>query len=222
MKQTIDMLVSVKNWALIIVVVLLAAMSNASVANEPYNLCVRCGNMEFNAARETASQKEKSVQKCRELAERGLSSAQLALGIRCANGWGVEKNYIEAKKWFRRAAAQEDDKEETIKAVRDSLGSREGFATSREVAYYNLAVMSSNGWGCKPDKTMAVMQFRIAAHYGLKEAQLVVGDLYANGDGVDKDEKIALEWYRKAAEQGDKNAQRKIGALESRHRKVAE
>lgn len=222
MNKTIDMLVNVKNWGLIIAVVLLADISSATVANEQYNLCVRCGNVEFNAARETASQKEKAVQKCRELAERGLPSAQLVLGIRCANGWGVEKNYVEAKKWFRRAAAQEDENEETIKAVKGSLGSREGFATSREVAYYNLAVMSSNGWGGKPDKTMAVMQFCIAANYGLKEAQLVVGDLYTNGDGVDKDEKIALEWYRKAAEQGDKNAQRKIVALESRHRKVSE
>ena len=42
----------------------------------------------------------------RPLAEQGNSSAQSALGLMYGLGQGVEKNHVEAEKWFRLAAKQ--------------------------------------------------------------------------------------------------------------------
>jgi len=105
-------------------------------------------------------------------------------------GLGVDKDYSEAAKWFRKAAEQGHAK-----------------------AQFILGVMYANGQGVAQDNAEAVKWYRRAAEQGNAKAQLNLGVMYANGQGVAQDNAEAVKWFRKAAEQGDTDAQRRLKRL---------
>ncbi len=125
----------------------------------------------------------------RERAENNDSEAQFNLGLSYEYGNnGVEKNLIEAVKWYRKSA---------------NLGNAK--------AQFCLGVCYANGNGVVQNYAEAVKWYRRGAEQGCKEAQLNLGVCYEYGDGVDKDFKEALTWYFKAALQGNDEAQYKVG-----------
>ena len=63
------------------------------------------------------------------LAKRGVAEAQYGLGFMFESGWGVEKDYAEAVKWYRMAA-------------------RQGHAKSQ----YNLGILYIHGLGVEQDQ----------------------------------------------------------------------
>lgn len=101
---------------------------------------------------------------------------------------GIEKDFEEAVKWYRKAAEQGFD------IAQDSLGN----------CYYL-------GHGVDEDYVKAVKWYRKAAEQGLCTAQDSLGDCYYYGRGVDEDDAEAVKWYRKAAEQGLDTAQHSLG-----------
>ena len=101
---------------------------------------------------------------------------------------GIEKDFEEAVKWYRKAAEQGFD------IAQDSLGN----------CYYL-------GHGVDEDYVKAVKWYRKAAEQGLCTAQDSLGDCYYYGRGVDEDDAEAVKWYRKAAEQGLDTAQFSLG-----------
>ena len=100
-----------------------------------------------------------------------------------------EKNYVEAVKWFRKAAEQ-------------------GLASGQ----YNLGVCYMNGNGVAKNPYEAVTWYRKAAEQGFASGQNSLGACYIAGIGVAKDPTEAVKWFRKAAEQGDADAQCFLGA----------
>ena len=102
---------------------------------------------------------------------------------------GIEKDFEEAVKWYRKAAEQGFD------IAQDSLGN----------CYYL-------GHGVDEDYVKAVKWYRKAAEQGLCTAQDSLGDCYYYGRGVDEDDAEAVKWYRKAAEQGLDTAQFSLGS----------
>jgi len=121
-------------------------------------------------------------------AEQNDPQAQFDLGFEYEQGIGVEKNYAEAVKWYRKAAEQ-------------------NFAP----AQYNLGACYLSGEGVSKDYAEAVKWFRKAAAQNLASAQAMLGTCYANGQGVPKDYAEAVNWSRKAAEQNDAIAQYDLG-----------
>ena len=113
-------------------------------------------------------------------AEKGDAKAQTELGQMYRNGNGVPKDYAEAVKWYRKAAAQ-----------------------GNAIAQDNLGWMYCGGDGVPKDRTEAVRWFRKAAEQGYADAQRDLGASYQVGDGVPKDSTEAVKWFRKAADQGD-------------------
>jgi TPR repeat protein len=103
---------------------------------------------------------------------------------------GVEQDYTEAAKWFRKAADQGN-----IKGQHD-LG----------VRYYL-------GQGVQVDYVEAMKWFRKAAEQGDAEAQSILGGMYLLGQGVDKNYAEATKWFRKAADQGYAEAQDNLGSM---------
>jgi hypothetical protein len=103
------------------------------------------------------------------------------------NGDGVEKDPVEAVKWYRKAAEQ-------------------GHAD----AQVNLGECFMNGQGVAKDPVDAVKWYRKAAEQGLAIAQLSLGVCFNYGQGVAKNLTEAVEWYRKAAEQGDAVARKRL------------
>ena len=94
---------------------------------------------------EPATQHLKAGQRDRIL---GFAAVQTSIGLMYNHGDGVAKDYTEAVRWFRKAAAQ-------------------GYAD----AQYNLGVMSDNGRGMTKDEAEAVRWYRRAANQGHAQAQ---------------------------------------------------
>lgn len=89
-----------------------------------------------------------------ELADQGDAKAQYDLGLLKAKNQGVEKDFKEAVKWYRKAAEQGDDD-----------------------AQYNLGVMYENGQGVEKDDKKAVKWYRKAAEQGDEDAKVALKEL---------------------------------------------
>ena len=105
------------------------------------------------------------------------------LGVMYTNGEGVTQDYVEAVRWYRKAAEQ-------------------GYA----IAQHNLGVMYAIGEGVPEDDTEAVRWYRKAAEQRDANAQYKLGVKYARGEGVPEDDKQAYAWISIAAAQGVENA----------------
>ena len=148
-------------------------------------------------------------------AERGDAQSQLEWGsVLFSGSLGIAKGYVEAVKWFRKAAEQNNataqhnlgtcyangmgvakDEAEALKWFRKAAG--QDVAASQWQVGYRFA----NGNGIAKDEAEAAKWYRMAAEQNLAEAQFSLGACYAFGKGVMKDEEEAVKWYRKAAEQ---------------------
>ena len=114
-------------------------------------------------------------------------------GLCYENGRGVNQDYTEAVRWYRKAAEQGDAD-----------------------AQWSLGLCYENGQGVNQDYTEAVRWYRKAAEQGDADAQRFLGLCYENGRGVNRDCAEAVKWYTKAAEQGDRYAQKRIDSLSFR------
>ncbi|EFA27847.1 conserved hypothetical protein [Haemophilus influenzae HK1212] len=113
---------------------------------------------------------------------RGDPTAQILLGQMYYNGEFFKQDYVEAAKWYRKAADQ---------------GAKFGLLF--------LGEMYENGEGVEKDYAEAVKLYRKAAEQGSPEGQMALGKMYRFGYGVEKDYAEAIKLYRKSAEQGNLN-----------------
>ena len=164
------------------------------------------------------------IDRLQQSAEEGSAGAQTALGFCCSEGRGMDQNYEEAVKWYRKAAEQgngpaqnnlgvcydngqgvEQNYEEAVKWFRKAA------EQGRSIAQFNLGVCYSNGQGVERRVEEAVKWYRKSAEQGYAAAQCNLGLCYANGQGVERSAEEAVKWYRKAAEQGNASAQYNLG-----------
>ena len=154
----------------------------------------------------------------------GDMKAQHELGTAYYKGNRIERNYVEAVKWFKKAAEQGNpialinlgycyfSGNGTLK---DYAKTAQCFKTAAEqgntTAQYNLGECYFYGIGVFKDYSEAIKWYKKAAANSDKNAQYNLGLCYEHGYGAEKDYFEALKWYRKAAEQGHANAQFKIG-----------
>lgn len=131
-----------------------------------------------------------STNALRDRALSGDADAQLQMGGLFIKGQTVERDYEEAGKWFRLAAAQ-----------------------GQAQAQYNLGMMYASGRGAPLDHGESARWYRLAADQGLDLAQLNLGVAYANGAGVPQDESEAAKWFRLAANHGEAQAQFNLAVL---------
>ena len=158
------------------------------------------------------------------LAEQGYAAAQNGFGNCYQYGQGVEKNKVEAVKWYRKAAEQkyaiaqrnlgvcyeygkgvEKNEIEAVKWYRKAAEQKYA------IAQRNLGVCYENGTGVEKNEVEAVKWYRKAAEQEFEIAQYDLGRCYEYGKGVEKNEIEAVKWYRKAAEQGYARAQCNLG-----------
>jgi uncharacterized protein len=143
-----------------------------------------------------------------ELAEKGDSSAQLALGLAYQNGQGVRQDDGIAARWYRKAA---------------EAGNSE--------AQNHLGIMYMNGSGVNRDKEEAVRWYLIAAKRRNAHAMFNLGTAYYNGDGVGIDDVRAFAWFLLAQDSGSTSATEAVqraerelpkGTIDSAIREIAE
>ena len=125
-------------------------------------------------------------------AKQGDALDQLILGVCYEYGKGVEKNFVEAVKWYRKAAEQGED--------------------DAQVA---LGKFYATGKGVEKDFVEGVKWFRKAAEQGDAGGQHMLGVCYANGTGVEKDFVAAYAWLNLASA-ADKDAAEGRDALDKK------
>ena len=128
---------------------------------------------------------EEDYQMMLALAQRGNAKAQYGLGLMYHEGYGVSQDYMEAVKWYRKAAQQGDAS-----------------------AQFLLGGMYTQGEGVPQDYAEAVKWYRKAAQQGDASAQFLLGGMYTQGEGVPQDYVNAHMWSNLAATQGHKNARK--------------
>jgi TPR repeat protein len=102
----------------------------------------------------------------------------------------VPQDYVEAVKWYRKAAEQ-------------------GNAQAQDY----LAIMYGQGKGVPQDYAEAIQWFKRAAEQGNADAQGNLGWMYGEGNGVPVDYVEAYKWFNLAAAQGDATAIRNRDSL---------
>ena len=156
----------------------------------------------------------------------GYASAQNNLGNMYYWGYGVERDYAEALRWYRKSADQGDAtaqnnlgkmyywgdgvKKDYAEAVRWYKKSAD---QGKDSAQYNLGFMYKNGYGVEKDAAEAVRWYRKSAEQGCASAQYNLGNMYYWGYGVEKDYAEAVKWYKKSAGQGCASAQNSLGDM---------
>ena len=114
----------------------------------------------------------------------GNPLAQSTLGFIYLFGAGVNQDYFEAVKWFKKAAEQGD-----------------------VLAQLNLGNCYKFGHGVNQDYFEAVKWYKKAADQGNPNAQLILGNCYQSGHGVKQNYFEAFKWFEKSAERGNALAQ---------------
>jgi TPR repeat protein len=152
-----------------------------------------------------------------EAGDRGATRA-LAEAYYIGRG-GVEQDFGEAARWFRRLATQGDARAQTSLGLMYArgLGFERNFGEARRWwslaaaqndpgAQNNLGILYLLGQGVAPDAAQAAFWFGRAAERGHIQAQVNLGELYYDGRGVTKDPVLAYQWMFVAATLGDEHA----------------
>lgn len=164
--------------------------------------------------------KEKSfpeaVSYFRKAASEGAPYAQFMLGECYFNGYGVDKNPLEAYKWYCQAEKNNcDEARERIvdfiidpdNLIMDKSEAIEICGREAENGYKNAQYKLGLLFSQLSEQEFAFKWFKYAAEQGHPDAQYKLGDCYENAKGVGKDFTEAYYWYQEAAAQGIKNAE---------------
>ena len=124
-------------------------------------------------------------------------------------GYGVDKDKLEALKWFLLAANQGHTKSQYMVGWLYAQGTIVDYDREKAIHYLELAAETSNPaaehiLGCLyfdvTDFNKARFWLFKAAKSGHAGAQALMGDLYRKGLGVKQDYQKALDWYIEDAE----------------------
>jgi TPR repeat protein len=143
------------------------------------------------------------------------------------NGWGLPRNELEAIRWARSGAEQNDPRSLNFLGFCHSgwaqgcTGISQNFATSATFfrraaiqglasAQRNLGFMYLNGHGVTRNDNEAFRFFQLAAQQRDAQAEFFLGVMHEEGRGVSPDRNQAFRWYQRAAEQGNTNAQQRL------------
>lgn len=147
-------------------------------------------------------------------AENGSLSAQVQLAKMYALGRTGEVNYLEAARWYRKAADQGDpDSQNTLgifyllgKGVaKDDAEAAHWFQRAASSGFplgqHNLGIMYLNGWGVARDHEYGIDLVMRAANAGLAVSQFNLALQYMNGELGAADPEMGLKWLKRAARQ---------------------
>ena len=122
--------------------------------------------------------------------DKGDAETQFQMGLLYFNGQNVRQDYVMARRWFEKAAAQNHPESQK-----------------------NLGVIYAQGYGVQQDYNIARQWWEQAAAQNHSGAQVYLGCLYANGHGIPRNYKLAKYWLTEAAAQGDATALYSLGVM---------
>ncbi len=160
---------------------------------------------------------EKAVYWFTRLAELDNATAQFNLGLLCAKGFGMERNFETAVNWLKKAEENgDDDARGLIEKLQKAVTAEKIVSTGDAQAQADLAgvyMFIGNSLNqADPDADYA-----IALEYAKKAAAQNNGDglwalalAYEHGRGIKEDVEKAIECYRKGAELGHAPSQHSL------------
>ena len=161
----------------------------------------------------------------RKAADKGSTSAMVALGTLLATGSGAPKDQDQARKLFERAAKAGNARGvANLAALSNNGGASSDPAEARALlakaaeansadAQFELGWMNANGIGGPKDEVAARALFERAAAQGHAEALDWIGSFAENGRGGPKDTDAAKAYYEKAAALGNEDAKAALERL---------
>lgn len=176
----------------------------------------------------TAEDFDVQLKEQRALADAGDAQAQLTVGLAYGKGLGVRVDWVEAVKWFKKAAVGVSSAAAHANYLVGHAYQR-GFGVSIDVnesfkfhkrgaelgfeeAQYQVGAVYFHGNVHVPvDKEESVKWLKLAAETGHVRAQFVLGNIYSKGDGAAINEMAGNFWYGLAAESGDADSQYFVG-----------
>lgn len=146
--------------------------------------------------------------------------AMFNVGLCYDGGFGVNKNLLEAMRWYHKAAdagvpeaqinaaiaaEQRGDYQTAMKYLR--LRAAQGDTP----AMYKVAIFLLNGLGEPTNPAEAVSYLLEASRRGNSRAQVRLADCYQQGLGIERNYAEMFNWLTLAAQDGDPEAQTKLG-----------
>lgn len=141
--------------------------------------------MQKKSMAQVAAEMIDSIQK---MAENGDADYQFFYGGCFNEGWGVEVDFEEAMKWYKKAAEK-----------------------NQKFAFNAIGNLYRSGNGVKADPKQAFGYFKKGAELSDAQAMLNLGNCYYYGMGAEKDLDQAVKWWRDAATQGNAFAEAQLG-----------
>jgi localization factor PodJL len=159
----------------------------------------------------------------RRAAADGDTAAIFEIARRYTDGDGVERNLIEAAKWYEIAAERgyapaqyryanflEKGHGLSVDLSKSAIWYEKAAQQGNAMAMHNLAVLKTSGLlKDGVDLGGAIDWFKRAANLGIKDSQVNLGIIYARGLGTDKDLSQSYKWFAIAAREGDSDAAQK-------------
>jgi len=157
-------------------------------------------------------------------AENGNARAQAYVGTMYNAGYAVERDYVEAIRWFQMAAEQGDAYSQShvgyayeygLGVPRDEHAAEKWYIKAADqgdaFGQARLGALYRDGRGVAQDYQQAFNWFSKAADQDLTWAQLNLGLLYLQGQGVSQDQARGIALLRQAADRNDPVAQYNLG-----------
>lgn len=160
---------------------------------------------------------EKAVYWFTRLAELDNATAQFNLGLLCAKGFGMERNFETAVNWLKKAEENgDDDARGLIEKLQKAVTAEKIVSTGDAQAQADLAEVYMF-IGNSLDQADPDADYAIALEYARKSAEQNNGDglwalalAYEHGRGVEQDVDKAIECYRKGADLGHAPSQHSL------------
>lgn len=154
------------------------------------------------------------------LAQEGNADALNMLGKMYENGWGVEADVDQAKRYYERGARQGNlESVNGLRALKNREFKKEfdsllpDAESGNASAQNRIGEMYEFGQGVDRDADTAFSWYQKAADQGNITAWHNLGRAYNFGTGVEQNYETAEQWYLKAAEQGHQQAMFFLGTL---------
>jgi TPR repeat protein len=151
-------------------------------------------------------------------ANAGNSNAQYDIGAMFQNGRGVATSRGSAIEWYRKAAAQNNQK--AISRLNLIQSNELRFNKTLALAgggdmesQYDLGNMYMEGVGVDTDKAKAIGWYGKAAAQGYEKAQYKLGLIYYEESAPENDLSLAFSFFKEAAEKGYPAAQFYLGKM---------
>ena len=147
-----------------------------------------------------AKDRKRAVSFWKIAADAGVDGAQSDLGLTLVRADGVEKDLIEAYKWFAISARSNNP----------DIASKSGFMRedlAKKMELEQIFEAQKRVREFEPSRKFAISRILKAAAKGESDAQFVLGRAYLLGEGMKKNEAEAYYWFALAALQGQKQAE---------------